>query len=158
MDMVIGPEADIIFVPSLPPEVLGRPRGTWKISYEISAKKTEDDLPFGWNALQSTTHQQLAKILEMHHFVRHGAIDWRRDDTDAVEVWMVMLDLRRISPPGKLESTIVGLRAHYIPDALNVVTVVVGRSRHCPTPLAAALVPDVDLIHPEPPSNSYFIG
>lgn len=42
--------------------------------------------------------------------------DWASDGSDAADVYWTMLNLLRIRPAGKLESTIKGLKAHHTPD------------------------------------------
>jgi len=41
-------------LPALPPTILALPFGLYGISYDISTRDTEDDLPDGWHAHRGT--------------------------------------------------------------------------------------------------------
>ncbi|KAH0826469.1 hypothetical protein J3R83DRAFT_5471 [Lanmaoa asiatica] len=95
------------------------PDGAYGISYDIYTRKTEADLPEGWHAprdfVVAPTYLELARVLGESGFRRLQYSDWVSDDNDAVDTYWSMLDLLRIRPAGKLESTIKGLKAHHIP-------------------------------------------
>ncbi|KIJ65840.1 hypothetical protein HYDPIDRAFT_39021 [Hydnomerulius pinastri MD-312] len=109
-------------LPFIPPNMLGFPRGMWGISYDISTRRTEDNLPYGWDAPRASTYAELKSILQRNRFVRLQYSDWRCEKITAVEAFAVMVSLRHIRPVGKFESTVIGLKMHYIRDfaILNV--------------------------------------
>jgi hypothetical protein len=37
-------------LPAIPPTIAGLPFGQYGISYDISSRNTEDDLPHGWHS------------------------------------------------------------------------------------------------------------
>ena len=49
-------------------------------------------------------------------FVRHQYSDYTRDSMTAAGTWLVMVNLRMIEPPGKLQSTMKSLKMHFITD------------------------------------------
>ncbi|KAI6009752.1 hypothetical protein BKA83DRAFT_4070271 [Pisolithus microcarpus] len=89
-------------------------RGTYGLSYDISTAATENDLPQGWNSQRAETYRQIARCLERGHFARLQKSDWVREDTDAITTYYTMLMLCNIPPPGKLQSTVKGLKMHKI--------------------------------------------
>ncbi|KAI5984063.1 hypothetical protein EDD15DRAFT_2171789 [Pisolithus albus] len=88
--------------------------GTYGLSYDVSTRATEDDLPHGWNSRRAETYKQLALCLERGHFARLQKSDWICEDTDAITTYYTMLMLRTIPPPGKFQSTVKGLKMHKI--------------------------------------------
>ncbi|KAG6370891.1 hypothetical protein JVT61DRAFT_10914 [Boletus reticuloceps] len=91
------------------------PGGAYGISYDIYTRKTEDDLPMGWNAPRAATYLELARILGESGFRRLQYSEWVSDNSDATDTYWTMLNLLRLRPVGKLESTLKGLKAHHIP-------------------------------------------
>ena len=65
--------------------------------------------------IAAATYLELARILEASGFYRVQYSDWASDDSDTADTYWTMLNLLRIRPAGKLESTIKGLKAHHIP-------------------------------------------
>lgn len=60
------------------------------------------------------TYRQLIRRLNLAGYGRHQYSDYRRPNSDPVAVWMVMVQLCQIQPPGKLQSTLLSLKMHYI--------------------------------------------
>ncbi|KAH9045982.1 hypothetical protein EDB84DRAFT_1241695, partial [Lactarius hengduanensis] len=100
------------------------PIGHYGISYDISVRKTEDDLPntlfLTINGFQVSTYRRPTKHLHDPGYVHHQYSDYRHPNSDPVIVWMDMVGLCRIWPPGKLESTLSGLKMHYIHHLHNM--------------------------------------
>lgn len=65
--------------------------------------------------MTAITYTELRRILGASGYHRVQYSDWASDDSDAADAYWTMLTLLRIPPPGKLESTIKGLKAHHIP-------------------------------------------
>ncbi|KIL60307.1 hypothetical protein M378DRAFT_180510 [Amanita muscaria Koide BX008] len=98
-------------LPPIPPTIVGLPFGHYGISYDISLRKTEDNLPNGWHSHRGSS--SVAYIwLAMAATIEYS--DYRRPNSNPVAVWMVMVQLCRIQPPGKLQSTLLSLKMHYI--------------------------------------------
>ncbi|KAI9571803.1 hypothetical protein HD554DRAFT_2002252, partial [Boletus coccyginus] len=99
------------------------PAGIYGLSYDIFTGATEDDLPNGWNSHRMATHREVAKILQSHGFERlqDSGHDWFCEPADAVDVFWSILSLTGVRPPGKFQSTVKELKAHYIHDlALDI--------------------------------------
>ncbi|KAG9313255.1 hypothetical protein JVU11DRAFT_6720 [Chiua virens] len=122
------------------------PGGAYGISYDVYTRKTVDDLPAGWNLNSGPTYLELARILGEANFRRKQYSDWASDASDAADTYWTMLNLLRIRPPGKLESTIKGLKAHHIPswelDVTEKIRLGGAYSPHLRGPTPANLVPD----------------
>ncbi|KAH9039293.1 hypothetical protein EDB85DRAFT_1859853 [Lactarius pseudohatsudake] len=101
-------------MPPIPLTIAGLPIGHYGISYDISTRRTESDLPNGWHSHRAITYRRLIKRLRDAGYVRHQYSDYRRPNSDPVAVWMDMVGLCQIPPPGKLESTLSGLKMHYV--------------------------------------------
>ncbi|KIO10573.1 hypothetical protein M404DRAFT_129331 [Pisolithus tinctorius Marx 270] len=119
---------------------LDQPPGSYGISYDIYTQKTEDNLPAGWNSYRGATYNELAYVLQQIQYS-----DWVCLHTDAIDTYWAMLSLLWIQPPGKLQSTIKGLKMHHISDWTFDVThqVQLGGyySPHLQGPTPAGLVP-----------------
>lgn len=78
-------------------------------------------------------------------FRRLQGSDWVSDESDAVGAYWTMLSLIMIEPPGKLESTVKGLKAHHIPDwTFDVTRLIRLGGQYSPSlqgPTPAGLVP-----------------
>lgn len=118
------------FLPPVPMEVMALPVDDWGISYDISTRATENDLPNGWHAKRGefyseqpfltesngsndflgNTYRLLIKRLRQAGFVRQQYSNYVLVNANPVFVWNVMVQLRLIRPPGKLESTLLGLK------------------------------------------------
>ncbi|KAF8972292.1 hypothetical protein BDZ97DRAFT_1784071 [Flammula alnicola] len=101
-------------LPPIPPTIGGLPFGHYGISYDISLRKTEDNLPNGWHSHRVNTYRKLIRRLHLAGYGRHQYSDYRRPNSNPVAVWMVMVQLCQIQPPGKLQSTLLSLKMHYI--------------------------------------------
>ncbi|KAH8991654.1 hypothetical protein EDB92DRAFT_1797962 [Lactarius akahatsu] len=101
-------------MPPVPLTIAGLPIGHYGISYDISARKTEDDLPNGWHSRRGESSEHIQKRLRDAGYVRHQYSDYRRPNSNPVAVWTDMVGLYQIQPPGELESTLSGLKMHYI--------------------------------------------
>lgn len=54
-------------------------------------------------------------MLRREGFVRHQYSDYRRPNSQSALVWILMVQLPLlVQPPGKLESTVLGLKMHHI--------------------------------------------
>ncbi|KAF8273182.1 hypothetical protein EI94DRAFT_1696985 [Lactarius quietus] len=103
------------FVPHVPPNIEGLPHGLYGITYDISTRRTEDDLPDGWHSRRASTYRALLRSLRQAGFVRHQYSDYRRHNSNPVAVWTTMIFLAaQVQPPGKLQSTLLGLKMHHI--------------------------------------------
>ncbi|KAI6146031.1 hypothetical protein BKA82DRAFT_3965289 [Pisolithus tinctorius] len=101
--------------------LMHQPPGSYGISYDIYTRRTEDNLPAGWNSRRRATYSELANQLQAGDFHRSQYSDWICDGADAIDAYWTMLSLMRIHPPGKLQSTVKGLKLHYIAnDAFDV--------------------------------------
>ena len=69
----------------------------------------------------ASTYRVIRRTLHMLGYQRLQGSDWFCEPTDAVDTYWAMLAFRDIPPPGKLPSTLKGLKAHYIRDwVLNI--------------------------------------
>jgi len=95
--------------------------------------------------MAAETYAELVRILTASGFRRLQGSDWVSDDSDAVHAYWTMLSLTMVEPPGKLESTVKGLKAHHIPDWVFDITeeIQLGGlySPFLPGPTPARLVP-----------------
>ncbi len=101
-------------------------------------------------------------------FQRHQYSDYRNLNVAAIWTFWIMLSLRHIKPPGKLPTTVSGLKMHYIPDfALMDVTAGVQLGgqyspamigpvprRLVPGAMMAAAQPPPPHLHPFPPRHT----
>ncbi|KIM56229.1 hypothetical protein SCLCIDRAFT_29768 [Scleroderma citrinum Foug A] len=92
------------------------PNGAYGISYDIDTRKTEDVPPHGWGLYRAATYRGLAKQLQRRGYEQCQYSDWLNADTTAADTYMTMLSLMRIEPPGKLQSTLKGVKIHYLAD------------------------------------------
>jgi hypothetical protein len=60
------------------------------------------------------TYRNLIRRLRRAGYVRHQYSDYRRPGSNPIAVWTTMMQLSVIQPPGKLESTLINLKMHYI--------------------------------------------
>jgi len=71
----------------------------------------------------ASTYYELKKALQGADFRRLQLSDWCCDNTDAADAFWTMLTLgRTVSPPGKLPTTVKGLKLHHIPDWIYDIT------------------------------------
>ena len=102
------------------------------------------------------TYRHIAKHLEHGGFARLQKSDWYRNDTDVTTSYYTMLGLMNIPPPGKLQTTIKGLKMHRINDWMFDVTQDIRLGgRYAPTLeglTPRALVP-FDVPGAQPPPN-----
>ena len=112
--------------------------GRYGISYDIFTRNTEDDLPNGWNSyrcqyvittlLINMAHisisQQIPTIQRLNRagFIHEQLSDYVNPLAAPALVWTTMVSLCFIDPPGKLESTVRGLKMHLIEDDVCIVT------------------------------------
>ncbi|KAN0091390.1 hypothetical protein V8E55_004956 [Tylopilus felleus] len=136
--------------------LLALPNGDYGISYDISTRDTERNLPYGWNAQRAQTYRHLAVFLERGRFARLQKSDWVRTETSTVETYYSMIMLRNIPPPGKLQSTVQGLKMHRIDDWVYDISegVRIGGAlaTHLAGPTPRGLVPD-NVPCVQPPAN-----
>lgn len=66
------------------------------------------------------TYKRIIQYLNHHDFERYQYSGYRRPDSDPIEVWEIMLQLMTIEPPGKLQSTVLGLKMHYVLHEMDV--------------------------------------
>lgn len=111
------------------------PNGAYGISYDIDTRKTEDVPPHGWGSYQgefrnscvshqllshfmitATMYRGLVKQLQRRGYEQCQYSDWLNVDTTAADTYMMMLSLMRIKPPGKLQSTLKGVKIYYLTD------------------------------------------
>ncbi|KIM62642.1 hypothetical protein SCLCIDRAFT_24931 [Scleroderma citrinum Foug A] len=102
--------------------LLNLPPGCYGISYDIFTRKLEDSLPGGWDSARSTMYSELGSALECAGFHRSQYSIYTCDGIRAMEAYWTMLMLMDIRPPGKLESTVKGLKLHYVSNQLFDVT------------------------------------
>ncbi|KIK80826.1 hypothetical protein PAXRUDRAFT_157605, partial [Paxillus rubicundulus Ve08.2h10] len=88
--------------------------GAYGISYVIYTWKKTDNLPGGWNSYTSATYKELANAFHAGGFQWLKYSDWICDPTNSADSYWTMLSLMQICPPGKLQSTVKGLKVHYI--------------------------------------------
>ncbi|RDB26647.1 hypothetical protein Hypma_005552 [Hypsizygus marmoreus] len=106
--------AALLPIPVAPPaQFFLLPQGSYGISYDISTRRTEDDLPDGWHAHRSNTYRQIIDILAIAAFTRDQYSDYRAVGVSALVTWQTMWQLRNIQPPMKLQSTILGLKMQF---------------------------------------------
>ncbi|KAG6380464.1 hypothetical protein JVT61DRAFT_8613 [Boletus reticuloceps] len=72
-------------------------------------------LEYYYKFTAAATYLELARILGESGFRRLQYSDWVLDNSDAADTYWTMLNLLRLWPVGKLESTLKGLKAHHIP-------------------------------------------
>ena len=102
-------------------------------------------------------YRMIKNVLFRAHFIRHQYGDYRRPNSHPVEVWIVMVSLGQIQPPGKIQSTIRGLKMHFIHD-LNEMDVTeqlrlggaFSPALLGPTPAALVARVPAGLLHPAP--------
>ncbi|KAK7033362.1 hypothetical protein R3P38DRAFT_2520769 [Favolaschia claudopus] len=82
------------------------PITTYGISYDISTRPTERDLPQGWNSRRSNTYHHISQHMTAMGFVRNQYSVWVRQNTNAVHTWNTMWLLQMIPPPNKFSSTV----------------------------------------------------
>jgi hypothetical protein len=148
---------DIPFV--IPPAPMPLPLmhpGHYGISYDIYTRATEDDLPHGWHSHRINTYRQLIRILNVAGFHHMQYSDYSRPNVHPAFAWLVMLSLCAISPPGKLESTVRGMKMHQINDDVCIVTQDVqlggvhAQALRGPTPRQLVTDAAAALMHPAP--------
>jgi hypothetical protein len=61
------------------------------------------------------TYRHLIRRLRHAGYMFHQYSDYSRQNSSAVAAWTTMAQLCQIPPPGKLQSTLLGLKMHYIP-------------------------------------------
>ena len=68
------------------------------------------------NPFLVNTYRKLIRRLHLAGYGRHQYSDYLRlrPNSNPVAVWTVMVQLCQIQPPGKLQSTLLGLKMHYI--------------------------------------------
>ena len=62
-----------------------------------------------------STYRQIIRRLTQAGYVRHQYSDYRRPNSNPMVVWTDMVGLCLIQPPGKLQSTVLGLKMHFYP-------------------------------------------
>ncbi|KAH7925962.1 hypothetical protein BV22DRAFT_1033343 [Leucogyrophana mollusca] len=105
-------------LPPLPQALTARgfPVGVYGIAHNISIRRTEDDLPDGWNSNRANTYQQLIRRLHCAGYVQHQYGDYRIHNTMASIAWATVASLRLINIPGKLEATGLTLEMDFVQD------------------------------------------
>ncbi|KAH9929904.1 uncharacterized protein BXZ73DRAFT_20704, partial [Epithele typhae] len=78
------------------------------ISYDIFTRATEDELPDGWNSPRAHTYRRLIKYLLESGYTRHQYSDYRNENTDATETFLVMFNMRNALARNKLATTVKG--------------------------------------------------
>ncbi|CAA7259352.1 unnamed protein product [Cyclocybe aegerita] len=101
------------------PHILNQVQGSFGISYNIFTAPTERDLPQGWYSYQRQTYRRLIRHLDMHGFHHHQYSDRRWDNTNALAVYLVMVQLHLCLPPSKFATTVKSIKMHHFTD-LNV--------------------------------------
>lgn len=96
--------------------------------------------------ITATTYRGLAKQLQRRGYEQRQYSDWLNADTTAADAYMTMLSLMRIEPPGKLQSTLKGVKIHYLADpggldGTNTIELSGAYSTHLRGPTPAHLVP-----------------
>lgn len=61
-------------------------------------------------------YNKLISLLRQAGYVRHKYSDYSRPNSNPVGVWTTMVQLAQILPPGKLNSTLIGLKMYYTPS------------------------------------------
>ena len=127
-------------IPPAPLPLLLMPAGSYAILYDIFVRATEDDLPHGWNSRRhacicslapnvlfftcftENTYRQLIRRLNTAGFFQIQYSDYCHPFIAPPAAWVVMLLLCLINPPGKLKSTVHGLKMHHIANPVCIVT------------------------------------
>ncbi|KAL4068794.1 hypothetical protein V8B97DRAFT_2024708 [Scleroderma yunnanense] len=73
-----------------------------------------DNLPTRWNAHRVQTYTQLAKCLQSHGFHCKQYSEWLCHNIAAIEVYWMMICLKRILPLGKFETTMKNVKMHLV--------------------------------------------
>ena len=124
--------------PAPPPGILAMPIRCYGISYDIMVNPTERNLPHGfvmggthivvslnpsnfpmsavaershWFLLLESTYRQLIRTLQTNGFFRRQYSDYNNPFVPAWFAWATMFALGNIQPPGKMESTVGGLKS-----------------------------------------------
>ncbi|KIM54425.1 hypothetical protein SCLCIDRAFT_136861 [Scleroderma citrinum Foug A] len=133
------------------------PDGAYGISYDISTRKTEDDLPHGWHSYRAAMYRELVKELGSRDYDQLQYSDWINEDTTAADAYITMVSLMSINPPGKLQSTLKGIKVHYLAhprglDGSDAMRLGGAYSPHLRGPTPAGLVPgNVAAVAPQVP-------
>ena len=158
-------EAGFFIPPALFLLLWNLPDGAYGISYDISTRQTEDDLPDGWNSyrgefrnfasyrglncfmITAATYRQLAKELRSRDYDQLQYSDWINEETTAGEAYMTMVSLMSINPPGKLQSMLKGVKIHYLAhprglDGTDAIRLGGAYSLNLVGPTPARLVPE----------------
>ncbi|KAI0349823.1 hypothetical protein OH77DRAFT_1490134 [Trametes cingulata] len=98
------------------PQLLQQFPGTWSVTYDIYTRPTEDPVPRGWQSRRASTYREIIKLLTSRGFQQHQYSDYRCHDSSALNAYMTALELLAIRPPGKLPTTVRGLKIHHISD------------------------------------------
>jgi len=158
-------QVDVYIPPAVFLMLWNLPDGAYGISYDINTRKTEDDLPHGWNLyrgefrnfykshlhlscfmITAATYRELAKELQSRDYDQLQYSDWINEDTTAADAYITMVSLMSINPPGKLQSTLKGIKVHYLAhprglDGSDAMLLSGAYSPHLRGPTPAHLVP-----------------
>ena len=169
-------QVDIYIPPAVFLMLWNLPDRAYGISYDISTWKTEDDLPHGWHSywgefinfckshqrlsccmITAATYRELAKELGSRDYDQLQYSDWINEDTTAADAYITMVSLMSINPPGKLQSTLKGIKVHYLAhprglDGSDAMRLGGAYSPHLWGPTPAGLVPgNVAAVAPQVP-------